>query len=59
MADSKAEYSTPDCLAPAAIEAKTEAPCINKDKPTNTKAYMITMFAGAFIAFSGLFFTVF
>ena len=25
MADSKVEYPTPDCLAPAAIEAKTEA----------------------------------
>ena len=25
MADSKVEYPAPDCLAPAAIEAKTEA----------------------------------
>ncbi|MFR3876903.1 MAG: hypothetical protein ACLTYW_00665 [Collinsella sp.] len=30
MADSKAEYPAPDCLAPAAIEAKTEAAGVTK-----------------------------
>ena len=30
MAQSKADYPTPDCLAPAAIEAKTEAAGVAK-----------------------------
>lgn len=30
MAQSKAEYPTSDCLAPAAIEAKTEAAGVTK-----------------------------
>lgn len=59
MADSKAEYSTPDCLAPAAIEAKTEAAGVTKANLPTSKAFMLAMFAGAFIAFGGLFFTVF
>lgn len=59
MAQSKAEYPTPDCLAPAAIEAKTEAAGVTKANLPVSKAFLLAMFAGAFIAFGGLFFTVF
>ena len=59
MADSKVEYPTPDCLAPAAIEAKTEAAGVTKANLPVAKAFLLAMFAGAFIAFGGLFFTVF
>mgnify|MGYP002129664346 CR=1 FL=1 len=59
MADSKAEYPAPDCLAPAAIEAKTEAAGVTKANLPVAKAFLLAMFAGAFIAFGGLFFTVF
>lgn len=59
MAQSKADYPTPDCLAPAAIEAKTEAAGVAKANLPAPKAFMLAMFAGAFIAFGGLFFTVF
>lgn len=59
MAQSKAEYPTPDCLAPAAIEAKTEAAGVAKASLPVSKAFLLAMFAGAFIAFGGLFFTVF
>lgn len=59
MADSKAEYPAPDCLAPAAIEAKTEAAGVTKANLPVAKAFVLAMFAGAFIAFGGLFFTVF
>lgn len=59
MADFKAEYPTPDCLAPAAIETKTEAAGVTKASLPASKAFLLAMFAGAFIAFGGLFFTVF
>ena len=59
MADSKAEYPAPDCLAPAAIEVKTEAAGVTKANLPVAKAFVLAMFAGAFIAFGGLFFTVF
>ena len=59
MADSKAEYPAPDCLGPAAIEAKTEAAGVTKANLPVAKAFLLAMFAGAFIAFGGLFFTVF
>lgn len=59
MAQSKAEYPTPDCLAPAAIEAKSEAAGVTKANLPVSKAFLLAMFAGAFIAFGGLFFTVF
>ena len=59
MADSKAEYPAPDCLAPAAIEAKPEAAGVTKANLPVAKAFVLAMFAGAFIAFGGLFFTVF
>lgn len=59
MADFKAEYPTPDCLAPAAIEAKSEAAGVTKANLLVSKAFLLAMFAGAFIAFGGLFFTVF
>lgn len=59
MAQSKAEYPTSDCLAPAAIEAKTEAAGVTKANLPVSKAFLLAMFAGAFIAFGGLFFTVF
>ena len=49
----------PDCLAPAAIEAKTEAAGVTKANLPVAKAFVLAMFAGAFIAFGGLFFTVF
>ena len=53
------EYPAPDCLAPAAIEAKTEAAGVTKANLPVAKAFVLAMFAGAFIAFGGLFFTVF
>ena len=59
MAQSKADYPTPDCLAPAAIEAKTEAAGVAKASLPAPKAFLLAMFAGAFIAIGGLFFTVF
>ena len=59
MADSKVEYPAPDCLTPAAIEAKTEAAGVTKANLPVAKAFLLAMFAGAFIAFGGLFFTVF
>lgn len=59
MAQSKAEYPTPDCLAPAAIETKTEAAGVAKASLPVSKTFLLAMFAGAFIAFGGLFFTVF
>jgi len=59
MADSKAEYPAPDCLAPVAIEAKTETAGVTKANLPVAKAFLLAMFAGAFIAFGGLFFTVF
>ena len=59
MADSKVEYPAPDCLAPAAIEAKTEAAGVTRANLPVAKAFLLAMFAGAFIAFGGLFFTVF
>ncbi len=59
MAENMAKYPAPDCLAPAAIEAKTEAAGVAKANLPVAKAFLLAMFAGAFIAFGGLFFTVF
>ena len=39
MAQSKAEYPTSDCLAPAAIEAKTEAAGVTKANLPVSKAF--------------------
>ena len=41
------------------IEAKTEAAGVTKANLPVAKAFLLAMFAGAFIAFGGLFFTVF
>ena len=51
--------AAPDCLAPAEIEAKAEAAGVTKATMPFGKAFVLAMFAGAFIAFGGLFFTVF
>lgn len=59
MAENMAKYPASDCLAPAAIEAKTEAAGVAKANLPVAKALLLAMFAGAFIAFGGLFFTVF
>ena len=59
MAENMAKYPAPDCLAPAAIEAKTEAAGVAKANLPVAKAFLLAMFAGAFIAFGGRFFTVF
>ena len=58
-ADSKVSYPTPECLAPAAIEAKAEAAGVTKASMPMAKAFVLAMFAGAFIAFGALFFMVF
>lgn len=59
MAENKAEYPASDCLTPAAIEAKTEAAGVTKANLPVAQTFLLAMFAGAFIAFGGLFFTVF
>lgn len=41
MADTKVEYPTPDCLAPAAIEAKTEAAGVTKANLPVAKAFLL------------------
>ena len=55
----KADIPSPACLAPAEIEAKVEAAGVTKARLPLGKAFVLAMFAGAFIAFGGLFFTVF
>ena len=40
MADSKVEYPAPDCLTPAAIEAKTEAAGVTKANLPVAKAFL-------------------
>lgn len=45
MADSKVEYPAPDCLAPAAIEAKTEVAGVTKANLPVAKAFLLAMFA--------------
>ena len=59
MSETNLESIAPDCLAPAAIEEKVEAAGINKANMPVAKAFVLAVFAGAFIAFGGLFFTVF
>ena len=44
MADSKVDYPAPDCLAPAAIEAKTEAAGVTKANLPVAKAFLLAMF---------------
>ena len=39
MADSKVEYPAPDCLTPAAIEAKTEVAGVTKANLPVAKAF--------------------
>ena len=41
MADSKVEYPAPDCLAPAAIEAKTETAGVTKANLPVAKAFVV------------------
>ena len=57
--DKTTAYPTTECLAPADIEAKAEAAAIGKVGLPVAKTFVLAMFAGAFIAFGGLFFTVF
>lgn len=59
MAANGCEYPSPEHLAPAQIEAKVEAVAVGKAKMPAAKSFVLAMFAGAFIAFGGLFFTVF
>ena len=49
----------PDALAPAEIEAKAEAVAIGKTKTPVAKLLVLSMLAGAFIAFGALYFCVF
>ena len=53
------EFPTTECLAPAQIEAKVEAAAITKATMPAGKMFVLAMLAGAFIAFGGLYFTVF
>lgn len=53
------EFPTTECLAPAQIEAKIEAAAITKAALPAGKMFVLAMLAGAFIAFGGLYFTVF
>ncbi|MBM6779080.1 formate/nitrite transporter family protein [Collinsella tanakaei] len=53
------EFPTTECLAPAQIEAKVEAAAITKAALPAGKMFVLAMLAGAFIAFGGLYFTVF
>ena len=57
--DPKVTIPSPDCLAPAAIEQKAEAAGVAKAGMPVAKAFVLAMFAGAFIAFGGLYFMVF
>lgn len=50
---------SPECLTPAQIEAKAEDAAVAKVRLGSARAFVLAMFAGAFIAFGGLFFTVF
>ncbi len=50
---------SPECLTPAQIEAKAEDAAVAKVRLGAARAFVLAMFAGAFIAFGGLFFTVF
>ena len=52
------QQPSPECLAPAEIEAKVEGVGVTKAHMPVSKAFVLAMFAGAFIAFGGLFFTV-
>ena len=54
MADSKAEYPAPDCLAPAAIEAKTEAAGVTKANLPVAKAFLLALFFTVFLSDSTL-----
>lgn len=49
----------PDALAPAEIEAKAEVVAIGKTKTPVAKLLVLSMLAGAFIAFGALYFCVF
>lgn len=53
------EFPTTECLAPTQIEAKVEAAAITKAALPAGKMFVLAMLAGAFIAFGGLYFTVF
>lgn len=57
--DQNVAYPTPDCLAPADIEAKVEAAAIGKASMPLGKMFVLAMLAGAFISFGALYFTVF
>ena len=50
---------SPECLTPAQIEAKAEDAAVAKVRLGAARAFVLAMFAGAFIAFGGLFFTIF
>lgn len=53
------DFPSPDCFTPAQIEAKVEAAAQSKVSMPLAKSFVLALFAGAFIAFGGLFFTVF
>lgn len=51
--------STLDCFTPAQVEAAIEEAAVVKAAMPFTKAFVLALFAGAFVAFGGLFYTVF
>lgn len=57
--DSEVKAVRPDALAPAEIEAKAEAVAIGKTNMPVSKVLVLSMLAGAFIAFGALYFCVF
>ena len=57
--DSEVKAVRPDALTPAEIEAKAEAVAIGKTKTPVAKLLVLSMLAGAFIAFGALYFCVF
>ena len=59
MAESKQAQPTTVSLAPAAIEEAVEAAARAKAAMPAAKTFVLAMFAGAFIAFGGLYFMVF
>ncbi|MBE6469448.1 MAG: formate/nitrite transporter family protein [Coriobacteriaceae bacterium] len=59
MAESEQGQPSAVALAPAAIEAAVEATAVKKAALPAAKAFVLAMFAGAFIAFGGLYFMVF
>lgn len=57
--DSEVKAVRPDALAPAEIEAKAESVAVGKAAMPMPKTIVLSMLAGAFIAFGALYFCVF